>query len=107
MHNGPIPDGMCVCHTCDVRKCVNPEHLFLGTQADNAKDRDLKGRGRAPRGEQHGSAKLSNADVVSIRTFLILGEAQKDIAEFFGVTRQAVSSIKRGRTWRWQMAVVN
>lgn len=43
---GPIPDGMHVCHACDVRECVNPEHLWLGTNADNTTDRHLKGRSR-------------------------------------------------------------
>lgn len=107
MHNGPIPDGLCVLHKCDVRNCVNPEHLFLGTQADNMKDRDLKGRGRAPRGEKHGIAKLSDADVISIRLFLNLGAKQQTIAEAYGVSRKTVSDIKCGRTWHWQMDIVD
>lgn len=92
MHNGPIPEGLCVLHTCDVRNCVNPEHLFLGTPLDNAKDRDLKGRRRS---------KLSNEDVVSIRLFLNLGAKGRDIAEAFGVSQPTVSYIKNGKTLRW------
>lgn len=52
MSRGPIPDGLCVCHHCDNPPCVNPEHLFLGTVADNNADRDRKGRGRLPDPEQ-------------------------------------------------------
>ena len=48
MSFGPIPDGLCVCHHCDNPPCVNPDHLFLGTVADNNADRDRKGRGRMP-----------------------------------------------------------
>lgn len=46
VYKGPIPKGMMVCHTCDVRHCVNPEHLYLGTAADNNRDRHLKGKSR-------------------------------------------------------------
>lgn len=45
LHCGPIPSGMCVLHTCDTRRCVRPDHLWIGTDIDNARDRDSKGRG--------------------------------------------------------------
>lgn len=98
LRNGPVPDGLCVLHKCDIPRCVNPDHLFLGTQADNIKD--CVAKGRSPRGEQHGRAKLSDADVISILMFINLGAKQRDISEAFGVSRSIVSDIKCGRTYR-------
>lgn len=76
LHFGPIPDGMNVCHRCDVGLCVNPAHLFLGTQRENVLDMISKGRrtyenngrhGHHARGERSGAAKLSDGDVENIR----------------------------------------
>src|SRR5687767_11309763 len=68
LKRGAIPDGMCVCHSCDTPSCVNPAHLWLGTNAENIADRDRKGRGRQPRGERNGQSKLSAAAVARIRS---------------------------------------
>lgn len=59
--------GTCVCHRCDVRLCVNPAHLFLGSNAQNMADRDAKGRQRSPLGEKHGRAVLSDREAADIR----------------------------------------
>ena len=114
---GPIPDGLCVLHRCDNPPCINVGHLFLGTKADNAADRDAKGRGRYPgtRGDRNGMrvhpesirrgsanprASLTEADIPIIRARLAAGEQQWDVARSYGVNQPAISSIVRGRTWR-------
>ena len=107
LHNGPIPSGdgyhgTCVLHKCDNPKCVNPKHLFLGSNADNMADRELKGRGATPdnRGDSHGMAKLSEEDVLEIRSLLKTGGMlQKCIAETFGVSSAQISAINTGRSW--------
>ncbi len=102
---GAIPDALIVCHRCDVRCCVNPEHLFLGTYADNMQDASKKGRmdwkssvrPGLPRGEHHHDAKLSPRDVIEIRSSPASGS---EAAERYGVTQVTISRIRRRLTWR-------
>lgn len=96
LENGSIPDGIHVLHKCDTPSCVNPGHLFLGTIADNNRDKFEKRRQSA--GERHGRAKLSLDQVAEIRA--IRGERQKDIAATFGVSRSLVGMIQQGLIWR-------
>ena len=97
-HNGPIPDGLHVCHQCDNRSCVNPNHLFLGTNADNVADKVSKGRQWLSR-ENHNEAKLTEVDIPIIRQFLADGWTPLQCAEIWGVTRRAISYIKTGKNW--------
>lgn len=97
---GPIPDGLHVLHRCDNRACCNPEHLFLGTQADNMADRDRKGR--QAKGETVHSSKLTERDVLDIRMLIdhSRGQNLKQIGDLYGVTYDAIYCIKVGKTWR-------
>lgn len=103
IHYGAIPEGMLVCHTCDTPACVNPSHLFLGTYADNAQDRERKGRGAKnipdSKGERNGRAKLTASDVQKIRQLLNDGHSGRSIAKQFGVSDVMVSFIRRGKNW--------
>jgi hypothetical protein len=92
--HGDIPTGMNVCHRCDVRNCVNPDHLFIGTAADNQADKVAKGR--QLRGEQAGMAVLTNKQVLEIRAAVGL---QREIATKYGVSRPLVSMIKSKKVW--------
>jgi hypothetical protein len=97
LFNGDIPAGLSVLHTCDNTGCVNPEHLYVGTQAQNVRDRVVRGRSRHPFGQDHGRAKLSSADVTEIRSQLAAGCVQRRLAERYGVTPTTILGIKRGR----------
>lgn len=113
LHNGRIPNGMLVCHTCDNRACVRPTHLFLGTSADNSADMQRKGRGtvgdkaylrrhpEARQGEKHPNAKLTAQDVHRIRLLVQTGQArQKDLALEYGVRKAAINDIIKRRNWK-------
>lgn len=96
--NGHIPDGMVVCHSCDNPSCINPSHLWLGTQKDNMQDMHEKGRykGCAQQGERHSMAKLSRDNVLKIRQD---ERTQKEIARDYKVSRPLISLIKTGKLW--------
>lgn len=98
--NGEIPAGMCICHRCDTPLCVNPEHLFLGTHADNAADRDRKGRTVTARGERAGSAKLTEAQVAFIKGLFLWSAPVVVIARAFNVDTKTIALIKAGATWK-------
>jgi len=101
IHNGVEPGSLFVCHRCDVKLCVNPEHLFLGTQTDNARDMVAKGRNRPwPPGEGHHLAKLTEADVRSIRDqYAAGGVSQRALARRFGVAQSNIGLVISRRTW--------
>ena len=97
LHVGPVPGDMVVCHRCDNPSCVNPGHLFLGTQADNMADKRRKGR--AARGRANVNGRLAPQAVREIRRRCAAGERQADVASDFGVTQANVSSIVTRKTW--------
>lgn len=92
--HGPIPSGLVVCHKCDNPRCVNPDHLFLGTQRDNIIDSVRKGRYNA-----FGKQKLNAAQVLEIRALAARGFRHKDIAARFGVKRHTVTGIVNRKSW--------
>lgn len=96
--HGPIPDGMQVCHTCDFPPCVRLDHLFLGTNQDNIDDKMNKGR--QMKGEAVHTSILTEDHVIVIRRRHAAGEAQKDLAVEFGVSRPTMSNLIRGVTWK-------
>ncbi len=96
--HGFIPDDKCVLHRCDTPACVRPDHLFLGTLADNMRDRNEKLR--QARGTRNGRAILTAAQVLEIRDARASGEQLTSIASRFGVAPETVGGIANGRSWR-------
>lgn len=96
----PVPRELMVCHHCDNPPCVNPKHLFLGTKADNNRDRMTKGRNGDTRGENHPMAKVTANDVLEMRRMRAAGAIFKDIGARFGVTTQAAFYAVTGKGWR-------
>ena len=95
---GPIPEGLEVCHRCDNPACVRPDHLFLGTHAENCRDRDDKGRNVAPVGERCGASKLTESQVMAIRADK--SSTTKQIAAMCGVHVDTIRNVLNGRNWR-------
>lgn len=106
LHHGEIPEhnsahGMCVCHTCDNRACVNPSHLFLGTNKDNMDDRDLKERGVNVTGEKHGMHKLTEEQVIDIRAkYIPHVYSLSMLAKEYGVHLSAIYCVVKYTTWK-------
>lgn len=98
---GPIPKGMCVLHHCDNRKCVNPEHLYLGTPADNARDRVTRNREPDRTGINNGRAKLTEEQIRIIRQKYTgkYGELTK-FAKKYGVSATSILYAIQGKTWK-------
>lgn len=97
--NGPVPDGLVVRHHCDNPACVNPIHLAVGTQRDNAQDRLLRGRQASRKGHDNGRRVLSERDIRDIRKLSACGVSNKQIAEQYPVNKNHISKIVNGRAW--------
>ena len=104
---GPIPKGegyhgICVCHSCDVKACCNPAHLFIGTHQDNVRDMNHKERGVTPDaiGEKNGFSRLTTSDVIEIKRMLACGGlTQKWLGGLYKVHPDTISHINTGKTW--------
>jgi hypothetical protein len=96
--NGPIPTGLVVMHTCDNTKCIQPEHLKLGTQQDNQTDKILKQR--QARGDQHGRSTLTATQVVTIRKEYKSGMSLCALAKQHNVTKSTIHTIVKYKTWQ-------
>lgn len=95
LFKGSIPSGMCVMHSCDNRLCVNPDHLSLGTNADNVRDMDSKNR----RGTK---CTLTRQQAEEVKALLAAGMSQQKVADRFGIHQTAVSRIKLGKTIKFK-----
>lgn len=100
LFKGKHPRAHCVCHTCDNGLCVNPSHLFLGTQGDNVRDMENKRRAKHPAGEKHGRSKLSWKDVRKMRRLHKSGMATRAIARLYPqVSGFTISCVVKNITW--------
>lgn len=99
LHYGALPQGHEVCHRCDNRACVNPEHLFSGTRQDNVDDREAKGRNRPSKGSKVGTAKLSEALVQQMREERASGSTYSVLGQRYGVAKTTALRAVLGIQW--------
>lgn len=97
-YKGDVPDGMYVCHKCDNPKCVNPDHLFLGTPAENSKD--MVEKDRQAKGENNGNSRLTETQVIQIRQLRRDGLSSRKIGTMFDVSTTTVLNIEHEKQWR-------
>jgi hypothetical protein len=101
---GDIPDGLSVCHKCDTPSCVNPDHFFLGTFAENMKDKVRKGRLNTCRGDRNGMTRIPDETVREIKRQLALGAGrrgtQSRLSREYGVDKTTISGIALGKSRR-------
>ena len=104
--HGIIPEGMCVCHTCDNPSCCNPEHLWIGTSKQNTTDRHSKGRTRGTfgKGDHHPRARLTETQVREIRSRVVIVNGGtgncREVSEDFGIEMSAIWKIARRKRWK-------
>ncbi len=94
-----IPPGLFVLHRCDNPPCVNPAHLFVGTNTDNMRDMKRKGRGSSRVGERHHLAKLNEEKVIAIRALRASGLLLRELAGRFNVKQRTIKAVCSGQTW--------
>ena len=100
IHNGPTPDGMCVCHHCDNPECTNPDHLFLGTYKDNIRDMMNKGRQSfRPPGSANPQAKLTEEQVLEIRSLHDQGVGYRNLSKRFSMGETVIWRIVKRKKW--------
>jgi len=104
--SGEIPTGMVICHHCDNPPCVNPAHLFVGTQQENERDKHAKGRAPSTAGASNGNARLTAEQVHKLRR-MCASVSDTELGGKFGISRTQVRDIRRGRSWSqlpWETA---
>ncbi len=100
LKHGHLPEELCVLHVCDTPACVNPDHLFLGTQVDNVADRNAKGRQAGAAGIKNRHAKLTESDVIRLRWLAARGLSYAVLGKRFGISGEQASAVARRKSWR-------
>jgi len=98
LHKGPIPDGKLVCHTCDNKLCVNPEHLYVGTHVDNNNDTYL--RNRMPNKQGYNAKNVVKLDLAEALEIKYSKTPSSILEEMFGINQSQISRIRNGKTWK-------